>query len=203
MDNNNKTYNILTLGDSYTIGEGVLLFEGYPYQTVQILRRQGHAFSAPEIIARTGWTTDELDTAIAGVSLLPAYDLVTLLIGVNNQYRGRPVEEYASQFRALLQQAIHFASDRPENVFVLSIPDWGVSPFAAGRDRTVIARQIDEFNDTARHIAGAHRVAFIDITPHSRSEGQLFTADGLHPAASQYSFWAQQLAAAITARLRK
>lgn len=201
MDNNNNIYSILTLGDSYTIGEGVLLAETYPYQTVRLLRQQGHAFSAPEIIARTGWTTDELDNAIAGSLLLPSYDFVTLLIGVNNQYRGRSPEEYASQLQALLRQAIHFATGSPEHVFVLSIPDWGVSPFAAGQDRTAIARQIDQFNTTARHIAGAHQVCFIDITPHSRSEGQLFTADGLHPAASQYSFWAQQLAAAMAQRL--
>jgi lysophospholipase L1-like esterase len=192
---------MLALGDSYTIGEGVPLFEGYPYQTVQFLRGQGYVFSAPEIVARTGWTTDELDNVLAGVRLLPSYDFVTLLIGVNNQYRGRASEEYAVQFQALLGQAIRFAAGRPENVFVLSIPDWGVSPFAAGRDRAGIARQIDEFNDRARQIAGAHRVGFIDITPHSRSEGQLFTADGLHPAASQYSFWARQLADRIAARI--
>ena len=192
---------MLTLGDSYTIGEGIPLFEGYPYQTVQILRSQGHLFAAPEIIARTGWTTDELDNAIAGARLLPSYDVVTLLIGVNNQYRGRSTEEYATQFQTLLRQAIHFAAGRPEHVFALSIPDWSVSPFAAGRDRTAIARQIDQFNTTARHITDAHQVSFIDITPHSRSEGQLFAADGLHPAASQYSFWAQQLAAAIAQRL--
>lgn len=201
MHNNNNIYNILTLGDSYTIGEGVPLFEGYPYQTVQLLRRQGYVFSAPEIIARTGWTTDELDSALAGARLLPSYDVVTLLIGVNNQYRGRSAEEYATQFQGLLRQAIHFAAGRPEHVFVLSIPDWGVSPFAAGRGRTAIARQIDEFNDRARHIAGAHQVVFIDITAHSRSEGQLFTADGLHPAAAQYSFWARQLADRIAQHL--
>jgi lysophospholipase L1-like esterase len=192
---------MLTLGDSYTIGEGVPLFEGYPYQTVQLLRSQGYLFAAPEIIARTGWTTDELDNVLAGARLLPSYDIVTLLIGVNNQYRGRSSEEYAAQFQALLQQAIRFAAGRPEHVFVLSIPDWGVSPFAAGRDRTAIARQIDEFNNMAREIAHAHQVAFIDITPHSRSEGQLFTDDGLHPAASQYSFWARQLASRIVQRL--
>lgn len=200
MHNNNK-YTLLALGDSYTIGEGVLLAETYPYQAVQLLRQLDHLFTAPEIIARTGWTTDELDNALAGTRILPAYDFVTLLIGVNNQYRGRSSEEYAIQFQGLLQQAIRFAAGRPEHVFVLSIPDWGVSPFAAGRDRTAIASQIDEFNTTARHITDVHQVAYIDITPHSRSQGQLFTADGLHPAASQYSFWARQLAAAIAQRL--
>jgi lysophospholipase L1-like esterase len=198
---NNRSYNILTLGDSYTIGEGVLLAETYPYQTVQLLRKQNYPFTAPEIIARTGWTTDELDIAIAGTRLLPFYDFVTLLIGVNNQYRGRSPEEYATQFEALLQQAILLAAGRPERVFVLSIPDWGISPFAAGKDRSAIAGQIDAFNTTARQITGARKVAFIDITAHSRSEGQPFTADGLHPAAAQYSYWAQQLAAGIVQRL--
>jgi len=201
VDNNNNLYHILALGDSYTIGEGVLLAETYPYQTVQLLRRQGYAFTAPEIIARTGWTTDELDSAIAGARLLPSYDFVTLLIGVNNQYRGRSIEEYATQFQVLLQLAIHLTVGRPEHVFVLSIPDWGVSPFAAGRDRSAIAGQIDQFNTTARQITTAHQAAFIDITPHSRSEGQSFTADGLHPAATQYSFWARQLTDRITQRL--
>ncbi|HVU57033.1 MAG TPA: GDSL-type esterase/lipase family protein [Puia sp.] len=185
---------MLTLGDSYTIGEGVLLVETYPYQTVQLLRQQGYPFTAPEIIARTGWTTDELHTAIRGRRLLATYDFVTLLIGVNNQYRGRSSEEYAVQFQVLLRQAIQFAAGRPDHVFVLSIPDWGVSPFAAGRDKADIARQIDQFNTTARSIAQAHEVGFIDITPHSRGNAQPFAADGLHPAAPQYSYWALQLA---------
>jgi lysophospholipase L1-like esterase len=199
---NNKTNTFLALGDSYTIGEGVLLAESYPYQTVHQLRRQGYPFVAPEIIACTGWTTDELELAIAGTPLLPRYDFVVLLIGVNNQYRGRSLKEYASQFLELLQQAIRFAAQRPENVFVLSIPDWGVSPFADGRNRSDIAREIDQFNGTARSISDQHQVVFIDITTHSRSAGQRFTDDGLHPAAAQYGYWAGLLAAAIERMLK-
>ena len=169
------TYTLLTLGDSYTIGEGAPIDDSYPYQAVQLLRKAGLPFLAPEIIARTGWTTDELSGGIAGTQLLPAYDFVSLLIGVNNQYRGRSAEEYAGQFEALLRQAIQFAGGQTSRVFVLSIPDWGVSPFAAshlpdaaGRDRAQISREIDIFNHLAEKIATASGMEFIDITRHSR-----------------------------------
>jgi lysophospholipase L1-like esterase len=194
-------YTFLSLGDSYTIGEGVQLAETFPYQAMQLLREQGRLFTAPEIIARTGWTTDELDNAIAGARLLPVYDLVTLLIGVNNQYRGRTCEEYTEQFQSLLLQAIGFTGGRAGRVIVLSIPDWGVSPFAADRDRSAIARQIDAFNAAAGRIARQHQVAFIDITTHARTQEQPFAADGLHPAGEQYRFWAQKLVAQITQQL--
>lgn len=194
-------YTLLALGDSYTIGEGVLLPETYPSQAVQLLRRQGHLFMAPEIIARTGWTTDELDSAIAGTRLLPVYDFVCLLIGVNNQYRGRSSEEYAAQFEVLLRKAMGFAGGNAGHVFVLSIPDWGVSPFAADRDRGAIALGIDVFNAVAEKIARLHQVVFIDITAHSRQAGLSFAADGLHPSGEQYLFWAERLAAEVSQRL--
>ena len=194
-------YTLLALGDSYTIGEGVLLPETYPYQAVQMLRRQGHRFMAPEIIARTGWTTDELDSAIAGTRLLPVYDFVSLLIGVNNQYRGRSCEEYKVQFQSLLQQAIGLTAGRPDHVFILSIPDWGVSPFAADLNKDAIAREIDVFNAAAEDIARLHQVAFIDVTSHSRQKGQPFAADGLHPSGEQYRHWAEQLTRGISQRL--
>jgi len=194
-------YTFLSLGDSYTIGEGVQLAATYPYQAIQLLREQGHLFAAPEIIARTGWTTDELDNAIAATRLLPAYDFVSLLIGVNNQYRGRTCEEYTEQFQSLLLQAIGFTGGRAGRVIVLSIPDWGVSPFAADRDRNAIARQIDAFNAAAGRIARQHQAPFIDITPHARIQEQPFAADGLHPADEQYRFWAQELVAQITQQL--
>ncbi|MDO6434578.1 GDSL-type esterase/lipase family protein [Flavitalea sp. BT771] len=196
-------YTFLALGDSYTIGEGVLLNETYPYQAVRLLRGKGLPFTAPEIIARTGWTTDELNNAIAGSRLLPAYDFVTLLVGVNNQYRGRSCEEYKVQFQSLLQQAIAFAGGRPDRVFILSIPDWGVAPFAADRDRDTIARQIDAFNAAAKESAARQKVAFIDITSHGRMQGQPFAADGLHPAGGQYRFWAEELVEQITRQVAR
>jgi len=198
-------YSLLTLGDSYTIGEGVPLYDNFPSQTVQRLRRTGYPFQAPEIVARTGWTTDELAAAINRLQLLPPYTVVTLLIGVNNQYRGRTVGEYTEQFRQNLAQAIQLAGT-PLRIFVLSIPDWGVSPFAAenGHDSQRIALEIDNFNATAREIAVRHNLPFIDITTHGRTTGtaaSAFTADGLHPAAAIYRYWAQLLAEAITTTL--
>jgi lysophospholipase L1-like esterase len=193
----------LALGDSYTIGEGVPLHQSFPYQTVQLLRSAGQEFFAPEIIARTGWTTDELAHTLGGIRLLPRYDFVTLLIGVNNQYRGRDTREYARQFGEVLQKALRLTGN-PWRVFVLSIPDWGCSPFAAGRDKPAITREIDAFNAVARDIAKVQHTPFIDITTHSRNPGaspESFVADGLHPSPITYRFWAEQLASAINATL--
>ena len=202
------TYTFLALGDSYTIGEGLPIYENFPYQTVQILRKAGISLMGPEIIARTGWTTDELRDSIAGTKLLPAYDFVSLLIGVNNEYRGRSPQEYTVQFGELLQQAIQLAGGQTARVFVLSIPDWSISPFAgsylpdkAGRDRATVAGEIDVFNGIARKIAGLCQVEFIDITPHSRSSS-LFTSDGLHPSGQQYLYWAEQLAERIAESIK-
>lgn len=194
-------FSYLALGDSYTIGEGLPLYDSYPYQTVQLLRKAGQAFSAPEIIARTGWTTDELAAAMARTRLLSRYDIVTLLIGVNNQYRGRDLEEYGVQFEDILHRAIQLAQPRGR-VLVLSIPDWGLSPFALtqGKDRGVIATAINSFNQLARQITQGQGLPFIDITSHGRTQGSSpanFTADGLHPGAGQYAWWAEQLAALI------
>jgi lysophospholipase L1-like esterase len=209
-------FSMLCLGDSYTIGEGVPLYDSFPYQTVQLLRRSGRPFHAPEIIARTGWTTDELSAGINRFQLLPPYTVVTLLIGVNNQYRGRTVGEYALQFGQNLSQAAGLA-DTPSRVFVLSIPDWGLSPFAAenARDSQRIALEIDNFNATAREITVRHKLSFIDITTRGRSlttaaasftagahpNSAAFTADGLHPSAATYRHWAQLLAEAISATI--
>ena len=130
MHLSDSIHSFLFLGDSYTIGEGLPLEDSYPYQTIQLLRQAGHGFYAPEIIARTGWTTDELTAAIRRTTLLPAYAYAALLIGVNNQYRGRSAVEYGTQFEQLLLQTLALTGDA-RRVFVLSIPDWGVSPFAA------------------------------------------------------------------------
>jgi lysophospholipase L1-like esterase len=198
-------HTLLSLGDSYTIGEGVPLYDSFPYQTVQYLRRTGHCFQAPEIIARTGWATDELSAGINRFQFLPPYTVVTLLIGVNNQYRGRTVGEYAEQFRQLMAQAIDLAGT-PLRVFVLSIPDWGVAPFAAanGQDSQRIALEIDNFNATAREVTLRAGSTFIDITTHGRTIGgakTAFAADGLHPAPQTYRHWAQLLVQAVAPTL--
>ena len=127
-----KAYSYLALGDSYTIGQSVLSSENFPSQTVQLLNQQNYNFKSPEILATTGWTTDELQNNINNHVFTPPYDFVSLLIGVNNQYRGRSVENYKPEFESLLKQAIQFAGGNTNRVIVLSIPDWGVTPFANG-----------------------------------------------------------------------
>jgi len=200
----NMTYSLLSLGDSYTIGESVLLAGSFPYQAVQVLRKAGYDFSAPEIIAKTGWTTDELQATINQHKFLPAYDFVTLLIGVNNQYRGRSVENYKPEFESLLKQAIQFAGNKAYRVIVLSIPDWSVTPFAEDRDRKKIAQEIDEYNSAGKSIAEKNKVYFVDITTGTRetaTDTSLVAPDGLHPSAKEYSRWAEKIAAIIKAQL--
>lgn len=191
----------LALGDSYTIGESVLPGENFPSQTVQLLNDKNIRFSSPDIIAKTGWTTDELNAAIDTAAISKAYDIVSLLIGVNNQYRGRSVNEYKTQFDHLLQRAIHFADNKVKHVFVLSIPDWGVTPFAEGQDKQKIATAIDAYNATAKTICEQHHIVFIDITTAQRSDGdkkEFLAADGLHPSGKEYAKWAQKMAKAIS-----
>jgi hypothetical protein len=127
------TYTYLALGDSYTIGEGVPLHDSYPYQAVQMLRNSGKSFQAPEIIAKTGWTTSELASQIDHTILNRVYDFVSLLIGVNNQYRGMLSSHYSIEFGELLARSISLAGEKPSLVFVLSIPNWGLTPFANGK----------------------------------------------------------------------
>ena len=196
-----KLYTYLALGDSYTIGEGVPVHENFPYQTVQLLRQGGHSFYAAEIIAKTGWTTDKLQAGMQTTHFLSSYDIVSLCIGVNNQYRGRNAEEYRSQFEALLQQAIQLAGHHSQHVFVLSIPDWGVTPFAKDRDSTAIAQAIDTYNAINKMIAADYTVNYIDITPGTRlakDDSSLLATDQLHPSGKEYGRWAKQLCAGIT-----
>jgi lysophospholipase L1-like esterase len=192
---------ILALGDSYTIGEAVPADSRWPVSLAGMLRARGLAVAEPAIIARTGWTTDELSEAIDARAPASDYDLVTLLIGVNDQYRGRGAAEYRGQFAALLERAIGFAGGRSSRVLVLSIPDWGVTPFAAGRDRARIASEIDAFNAVNREEArrvGAH---YVDVTPASRRADADVTSDGLHPAGTQYDEWARLALPAASAAL--
>ena len=186
----------LALGDSYTIGEGVAESGRWPVQLARSLRNDGIPMSDPRIIAQTGWSTDELDAAIDTALVFPEYDLVSLLIGVNNQYRGRDIEEYRVQFSGLLERAIHFAQGRRDRALVLSIPDWGVTPFARGlaRDTQKVAREIDAFNAVALETCMRRGVVFVDITDASRQRGaelEMLVDDGLHPSALMYAEWAR------------
>jgi lysophospholipase L1-like esterase len=196
----------LALGDSYTIGQGVSGAERWPDQLVDALHGAGVAIDMPEIVARTGWTTDELASAMNGRAFQPPYDLVTLLIGVNNQYGGHDLESYRSGFRALLERAIALAGDRPQHVVVVSIPDWGVTRFgrASGRDGAQIAREIDAYNVENAKIARALHVRYADVTPASRDGGDaeaMLAGDGLHPSAAMYRRWLEAIVPQATAAL--
>ena len=195
----------LALGDSYTIGEGVAPDERWPVQLAARLREDGIDIADPQIIATTGWTTDELAAALDAVSFTPPYDLVALLIGVNNQYRGRPLDEYREQFRDLLQRAIHLAGGNAAHAVVVSIPDWGVTPFAAreGRDTAHVAREIDAFNAAACAETGGAGAHWVDVTTLSRAPGSRddLVADGLHPSGAQYARWTAAIALAARAAL--
>ncbi len=180
----------LALGDSYTIGEAVLPEERWGHQLCAQMRQNGIEIGDPEIIAQTGWTTDELLIAIQERSPKGPYDWVSLLIGVNNQYRGYSLEVYAAEFKHLLEMAIGFAGGNAQHVLVLSIPDWGVTPFAEGRDRVQISHEIDEFNVVNARLTKAAGAYYVDITPHSRMNGAIEVAgDGLHPSGAMYSYW--------------
>jgi lysophospholipase L1-like esterase len=196
-----KKYNYLALGDSYTIGEMVPAPENFPTQFAALLNADNIDMAPPRIIAVTGWTTDELEKGITEAQnhepLLQSYDFVTLLIGVNNQYRGRPVNDYKNEFEELLKKAILYAGSKPDHVAVLSIPDWGVTPFAQGMDRAKIASEIDAFNAANKEISSKYKVHYLDITTWTReasSDPGLLAGDGLHPSGKEYNRWAQKLA---------
>ena len=193
----------LALGDSYTIGESVTTAERYPVQLVKALRQAGVSIQDPRIIARTGWTTDELNRGIDLTTDLPdTFGLVSLLIGVNNQYRGRPVSTYRTEFTQLLNRAIAFAGGRRDRVFVISIPDYAYTPFGGGS--TTISAGIDAYNAVNEEISLQEGVRYFNITPISREGLQdltLVAADGLHPSGKQYARWVSLMYAGVKAML--
>lgn len=184
----------LALGDSYTIGEGVAADARWPERLAEALRAEGIALADPRVIATTGWTTDELAAAIDAEAPPHDFAFVSLLVGVNNQYRGRGVDGYAREFEDLLRRSIGFAGGRADRVLVLSIPDWGATRFgqASGRDLGRVARELDAYNAAARAICARHGVAFVDITTASRALGLqpgMLADDGLHPSAAMHAEW--------------
>jgi lysophospholipase L1-like esterase len=203
-----KKYYYLALGDSYTIGESVPSADNFPSQVVSSMLNNAIPFYSARIIAKTGWTTDELEAGIviANTSdpLRFAYDFVSLLIGVNNQYRGRTADNYKPEFEALLKKAILYAGNKADHVIVLSIPDWGITPFASGRDRAKIAAEIDAYNAANKEIALRYNVHYIDITTWTReaaSNPSLLAPDGLHPSGIEYKRWAESLVKFFRSRL--
>lgn len=186
----NQTYRYLALGDSYTIGESVAEEERWPNQLTSLLRQSVDV----TIIARTGWTTSELWEGIQAANPQGTYDMVSLLIGVNNQYRGYDINEYRGEFKFLLGKAVEYAGGKPEHVIVLSIPDWGVTPFAWGKDTAQIAAEIDAYNAVNFEESQNVGVHYVDVTPISReaiSDPALIAGDGLHPSGKMYTEWAK------------
>ena len=189
---------VLCLGDSYTIGEGVELPDGFPARLVSSLRdTHGPAVADPVIVARTGWTADEMLAGVDAAQPQGTFDLVTLLIGVNDQYRGHDVESFRAGFVRALQRALGFAGDNAKRVVILSIPDWGDTPFAADRDRARIASEIDGYNAVVAAESASAGAAFVDITTLTRelmrrpdAATRLLVADGLHPSGTVYAEWA-------------
>ena len=192
------TLTYLAIGDSYTIGEAVPLSGSFPHQLSAVLKIKGLNLGTPRIIAKTGWTSSELQQGIKAAAISQKFDLVTLLIGVNNQYRGESKAIYRKEFKDLLETAIAFAGGQRAHVFVVSIPDWGATPYGqqSGRDAAAIAVDIDAFNAINKEETLALGVSYTDITPASRlakSDESLVASDGLHPSEKMYLDWAIQL----------
>lgn len=199
------SYSYIALGDSYTIGEQVPTAENFPHQLATMLNAQGINVTEPVIIATTGWTTDELAAAIKERNIHDTFSFVTLLIGVNNQYRGRDLDNYRQEYTQLLDTAIRYANGHVNNVFVLSIPDWGVTPFAEGRDRAQITKDIDAYNAACKDITLAHKCHYLDITDSTRKNGTTpayLAEDGLHPSGKEYKIWAERLLPMVTKVLK-
>lgn len=202
-DEGKQPFTYLALGDSYTIGESVPAEENYPTRAINLLKAQGVNVSSPRIVAKTGWTTGELQDAINREKLSKKYDFVTLLIGVNNQYRNLETSIFVRDFESLLKKALAFAGNNNRRVVVFSIPDWSVTPYAKtnlpdkfGRDAAVVSKQIDEYNAACKIISEKHKVEFVDITPGTRdaaTDSALVAGDGLHPSGKEYAKWAEKL----------
>ncbi|CAG5016577.1 hypothetical protein DYBT9275_05584 [Dyadobacter sp. CECT 9275] len=186
-----QTMSYLALGDSYTIGQSVSASERWPVLLAEALNQTGKKIKIPDIIATTGWTTADLLNALTSSNPRTDYNMVSLLIGVNNQYQGRTQEEFRMQFRQLLTKCITYAGGDNKKVFVVSIPDWGVTPYGSGH-RDQIALEVDLFNQIAKEESEKAKVLFIDITPLSRTalnDPSLIAPDGLHFSGTMYKQW--------------
>lgn len=202
-------YTYLALGDSYTIGESVAPEDSFPFQLTQQLKQNFNLEVAPpKVVAQTGWTTDELMQGIKGTELLPKYDFTTLLIGVNNQYRGLDTQQYTREFTQLLYKAIMHTQKGMQHVFVISIPDWGVTPFAQEKDRdsATVAKEIAYYNKLKQAITLSNKCHFIDITPGTIAYGSnpdFLVEDQLHYNAKAYALWAEKIAPVIAASFHR
>lgn len=203
--NTRATASYLALGDSYTIGEGVAVIDSWPYQLVKKLNAKGISTEQPKVIARTGWRTDNLIAAIEAENLSQKYDLVSLLIGVNNQFQGKSLEQYKKDLRSLLNTAINLSVTGKSRVFVLSIPDYGSTPFGK-LERESIGKEIDQWNQVCKEICAEFEIPFFDITTISKRasiEADLTAKDKLHPSAKMYSLWVDEIFEPVQAILTK
>lgn len=206
MEQEQPKLRYLALGDSYTIGESVDPSMRYPVQIADSLDKRGYLMEDPRIIAVTGWTTGDLKAGIKAANPQGPYDLVSLLIGVNNQYRGMDINIYRKEFGELIDQSIFFAGNDTGRIIVLSIPDWGVTPFASGRDREKIAREIDQYNEINKEITLSKGIVWIDVTGISRlalNDATLIASDGLHPSGKMYTEWVRLAVPEIVKMLKQ
>lgn len=191
----------LALGDSYTIGESVSQSESFPFLLAEELKKKGKKIGAPTVIARTGWTTDELTTAIENANIhQQKYNLVTLLIGVNNQYRGRKIDEYKKEFITLVNKALVFANQDKNHVIIVSIPDWYYTPFGQNSNRNTTSAEIDTFNKVNKDVADSLSIPYVNITDITREglkDTLLVANDGLHPSGKCYQKWAERIASVL------
>ena len=198
-----KSY--LALGDSYTIGQSVDANDRFPAQTVALLKQQGINVNSPVYIAQTGWTTANLQSAITNQNPPSTFDVVSLLIGVNDQYQGLDTSGYALRFTQLLEKAIQLAGGKKTNVFVLSIPDYSATPFVPTSNKSKVTMEIDGFNAINKRITTSFNVSHTDITPYTREAATntaLIANDNLHPSGLEYKKWAEMLAPKMRAVLK-
>lgn len=191
------SYSYLALGDSYTIGTSISMANNYPSQLIDSLAARDYTISSSDILAVNGWTTSDLLSALQGPSFIDKkFDLVTLLIGVNNQYQHKPFEIFETEFEELLKIAIGYANGQAQKVIVLSIPDYSVTPIVSNSDKAQVADEINQYNARKKEIAEILDVSFIDITPISRlaeNDNSLIADDNLHPSAKMYSLWVSEM----------
>lgn len=202
---NCDVYSFLALGDSYTVGTGISVHDSWPTQLVKRVRCLGYAMGDAKVVAQNGWTTQDLKDGMRK-GFDQTFNLVTLLIGVNNQYRGDDPSTFARDFKEILGEAIRIAGDQPAYVFALSIPDWGVSPYAVGMDANQIAMEIDAYNQIVQGLSSDAGVPYVDITPLTRrhaGDAAMFAADGLHPSGQAYAAWVECLIPRLAPVLRK
>lgn len=197
-------FSYLALGDSYTIGESVIETERWPVQLAEQLRGRGYKMAAPKIIAKTGWTTEDLLRGMENeLNIQRDFDLVSILIGVNNQYQGKPITEYEEDLRTIFNKAVNHSKTMEKGVFAVSIPDYGYTPFGSANQEKISA-EIDRFNEVFKRVAEEFNVPFYNITPISREAGNnpdLVASDGLHPSGLMYQYWVDQIVNQVAEKL--